>query len=106
MTLALKLGRTLEELGRTMTSQEFALWLEVYPDDLWGEMMAYERAGIVASTVANYAGKMLRDDAEPLRPRDFMPLLRAAEPAEEEPDPVEFFKNVARHKQGLEHGHL
>ena len=94
MMLALKLGRTLEELGRTLSSHEFALWLAYYPEDMWGELRDYERAGIVASTVANYAGRMRKEGSEPARASDFMPQLKA--PAEEpEPDPVAYFKAVA-----------
>lgn len=95
MMLALKLGRTLEELGRTMTSHEFSLWVELYLENQWGEMFAYERAGIIASTVANYAGMMRPKSAEPARPSDFMPMKpKGAEQEEVEPDPVEYFKRV------------
>jgi len=40
MMLALRLGRTLDELGRTMCSAEFDLWIELYKENRWGEMYA------------------------------------------------------------------
>lgn len=98
MMLALKLGRTLEELGRCMSSQEFALWLELYQQDQWGEQRDYERAGIVASTVANYAG-MTRAKGEPARPADFMPYARKSE-EDVEADPVAYFTAVAAASKG------
>jgi hypothetical protein len=99
MMLALKLGRTLEELGRSMSSYEFSLWCALYDLDQWGELRADERAGIIASTIANWAGMMRSKESEVLRPRDFMPHLPRspeveAEPAVE-PDPVAFFGAVA-----------
>ena len=95
MMLALKLGRTLGELGRTMSSHEFALWLAYYPEDMWGEQRDYERAGIIAAEVANYAGRMRKEGTEPARPSDYMPQLKAkAEPVE--PDPVAYFTAVAK----------
>jgi hypothetical protein len=100
MMLALKLGRTLAELGRTMYSAEFSLWIELYQEDLWGELRDYERAGVIAATVANYAGMMRAQGTDPLRPSDFMPRMRGqSEPPEEvveEPDPVAFFTAVSK----------
>ena len=98
MTLALKLGRTLEELGSSMSSEEFSLWLEMYQVDLWGELRAYERAGVVASTVANYAGMMRSKSAEPAKPSDFMPLMGNAPEEETEPDPVAYFSGLVTGK--------
>ena len=101
MMLALRMGRTLEELRRSMSSSEFSLWLEMYQDDQWGEDRDDLRAGIIASTIANFAGKM-RKDAQPLQPSDFMPNL-SKEKEEAEPDPVAFFTAVANSKK-LEQG--
>jgi hypothetical protein len=99
MMLALKLGRTLEELGRSMSSYEFSLWCALYDIDQWGELRADERAGIISSTIANWAGMMRSKESEPLVPRDFMPHLprspEAEAEAEAEPDPVEFFSAVS-----------
>lgn len=95
MMLALKMGRTLGELGAVMSSAEFSLWLALWDEDQWGELRADERAGIVAATVANYAGMQRRADAGPAMPADFMPHL--PQPPEEllDPDPVAFFKSIA-----------
>jgi hypothetical protein len=100
MMLALKLGRTLEELGRTMSYAEFALWQALYDKDHWGELRADERAGIVAATVANYAGKQRASGVEPALPRDFMPHAPPDEDEHEvEPDPVAFFSAVASQRR-------
>lgn len=48
------------------------------------------RAGVVASTVANYAGKARADEAEPAQPRDFLQFTSGA--GDRDPDPVEHFK--------------
>jgi hypothetical protein len=93
MMLALKLGRTLEELTNSMSSAEFNLWLELYQENDWGEKRAYERAGIIAATIGNYAGMMRDKNARPLKPADFMPYAQP-EP-ESEPDPIAYFKAVA-----------
>lgn len=36
--IARSLGRTLEELGRTMSAQEFGLWVEAYRATPWAEI--------------------------------------------------------------------
>lgn len=100
MMLALKMGRTLEELGRTMSSQEFALWLELYEEDLWGEMADYHRAGIVAATVANYAGMMRDKGTGPASPQDFMPYKpKGSDEPETEPDPIEYVMSIVGGKR-------
>lgn len=94
MMLALKLGRTLEELGRSMSSHEFALWIALWEVDQWGDLRADERAGVVAATVANYAGMQRRQDSAPATPADFM-LHLPARPDDDvtiDPDPVEYFR--------------
>lgn len=97
--LALKLGRTLEELGETMSAHEFAMWTALYQENQLGELFAYERAGIIASTIANYAGMQRAPSAGPARPSDFMPYKpKGWEEREEEvlePDPVAHFTAVA-----------
>jgi hypothetical protein len=94
MMLALRLGRTLDELSSSMSSQEFSLWTALYREDQWGEARDDMRAGTIASTIANYAGKMRLQHAEPAQPSDFMPSL-VKEVEEQEPDPVAFFSAVA-----------
>jgi hypothetical protein len=97
MMLALKMGRTLEELCSSMSSQEFSLWLDMYSDDQWGEARDDLRAGIIASTIANYAGKMRSEHAQPAQPSDFMPSL-AKDEVIEEPDPIAYFTAIANAK--------
>lgn len=93
MTLALAMGRTLGELGESMTADEFGLWLALYQVDPWGEQRADLRAGIVASTVANYAGMARSKSAGAAKPSDFMPYIekRETEAVEHDPDPLAHF---------------
>lgn len=85
MTLALRLGRTLEELGRTMTAMEWSLWLELYEQYPWdGDWL---QTGIISAMIANYAGKIL-PEGEKVLPSEFMPPWNKVV---EEPDPLEFF---------------
>lgn len=87
---------TLAELGRRMSVAEFRLWRAEYAREPWGEMRADLRAGTVAATVANYAGKM-RDKAAPAaRATEFMPFLeRPPEPAaEQSQSPAEWVKGL------------
>ncbi len=84
----MSIGCTLGELGRRMSSQEFSLWFALWlkePAALRADM----RAGIVAATVANYAGKALKDDADPAQPRDFLTFVA---PGRDEPDPLQHFQ--------------
>lgn len=71
--LALALGRTIQELRATLSYREFLDWCLYYRIEPWGEPRADLRAGIIASTVANYAGKARPESAGPTRPVDFMP---------------------------------
>ncbi|HEX6827845.1 MAG TPA: hypothetical protein VF104_02570, partial [Burkholderiales bacterium] len=82
------------------TAAEFTDWQHYAAAEPFGETRADLRAGIIASTVANYAGKMRRDGLPPAVPTDFMPFVdRPAEPEPEaEPDPVAHF-------EALSHGH-
>ena len=93
MSLALAMGRTLQELGESMTADEFGLWLALYRVDPWGEQRADLRAGIVASTVANYAGMQRSKSAGAAKPTDFMPYMGKQDDAdvEIEPDPMQHF---------------
>lgn len=95
MMLALRMGRTLGELCDSMSSAEFSLWIEAYKDDRWGGKDEDFRAAVVASTVANFAGKQLANNAT-TTPQDFM--LRYGDQQEveqEEPDPLAYFTAVA-----------
>lgn len=94
LLLARTLGRTLAELG-SMTAKEFALWQAEYLARPWGEERADLRAGIIASTVANYAGKQRAENAGLAVPKDFMPFKREAEPERtEDDDPTAFFRRL------------
>lgn len=81
-----------------MSSAEFSIWVEAYKRDEWGQKAQREHAelvgGIVASTVANYAGMQRQPGAGPAQPRDFM-LIYEEPQAESEPDPVAYFTAVA-----------
>lgn len=72
--LALALGKTVSELGQSLTYSEFRQWCAFYQIEPWGDYRADLRAGIVASTVKNiqawYAG-----DAQDWQPIDFMPYV-------------------------------
>ena len=80
--LALAMGRTLHELRAALSYAEFQEWCLYYQIEPWGEDRSDLRAGIVASTIANYAGKERATDAPPALPADFMPYLDRPEPAE------------------------
>ena len=95
MLLALAMGRTLGELGEQMTGEEFGYWSALYRSDPWGEQRADLRAGIVAATVANYAGKMRGERSEPARPSDYMPYLERTEDVNLDPDPIAFFGAIS-----------
>ena len=85
MVLAGHLGMTLGELGERMSAQEFELWWARHQRVPIGEIRADLHTGIVASTVANMAGKVLKGQNMP--PADFMPKYEKPE----EPDPMQFF---------------
>jgi hypothetical protein len=86
--LALAMGRTIQELRAVLSYAEFQEWCLYYQIEPWGEERADLRAGIVASTIASYAGKERSMSAPPALPADFMPYLdrpEPAEPAEDQP---------------------
>lgn len=98
MRLCLALGCTLAELGERMTSQEFGLWIAYHQIEPFGEVRADLRAGIVASTVANYAGRMRTKEAGAAQPSEFMPFLKHDEPEQtvQEPDPIAYFNSLRK----------
>ena len=79
--LALAMGRTIQELRAVLSYAEFQEWCLYYQIEPWGEDRADLRAGIVASTIANYAGKERSNGADPALPADFMPYLDGPEQA-------------------------
>lgn len=99
MQLALRMGRTLAELQSSMSSQEFSLWMQLYRDDQWGDGPANDRAdqraGVIAATFANFAGKQLAKGAKPLKASDFF-SKPVTQDAPKEVDPVAFFTAVSK----------
>lgn len=87
--------QTLNDMCEKMESDEFFLWLAEYQRRPWGEERADLRAGIVASTVANFSGRSLKDNHEKSA-FDFMPYYES-EPEEIEPD-FEYLKNFMSEK--------
>ena len=85
--LALAMGRTIAELRAVLSYAEFQEWCLYYQVEPWGDERSDLRAGIVASTIANYAGRQRPEAAEPARPADYMPYLERppAEPPAVEP---------------------
>lgn len=71
--LARTLGATFGELCDRMTADEFALWRAEYAREPWGDIRGDLRAGIVASTIANFAGRTLDKNAQRPTAADYMP---------------------------------
>lgn len=76
---------TLAELGERMSAQEFSLWMHYHARCPIGVIRDDLHAGIVASTVANFAGKVMKEGRS-VTPADFMPRR-----PDDEPDPAEHF---------------
>jgi hypothetical protein len=97
--LALRMGRTLDELYATMSSQEFSIWVALYDLDRWGDEQASMqddfRAGTICATVANFAGKTIKRGSDGLSAADFMPSLAKPKEPVAEVDPVAHFKLLA-----------
>ena len=66
MSLALALGKTLEEIG-SMSSAEYALWKDYYRE---APFEPWLHTGLVCSTIVNWAGKQLKDGTPPLTAAD------------------------------------
>lgn len=66
-----------------MDSHEFTEWMAFYTLEPWGAVRDDLRAGVLASTVANYAGKV-RNANDPATPSDFFATLGAQ--AQKAPD--------------------
>lgn len=67
---------TVRQLLASLDSAELTEWMAFDRMEPIGEFRADLRAGIIASTVANYGG---RDIREARKPSDFMPLLERPE---------------------------
>jgi hypothetical protein len=85
------LGRTLGELGATMSSQEFSVWMDEYAREPWGDNRADLHAAMLGATIANHAGKMRK---QPAKLTEFLLDFRRTE--EKESDPAEFFDMLNR----------
>lgn len=71
MRLALALGRAnVDEMLRELSAAQFSEWFAFYSLEPWGFMEENRRMSVLASTVANVAGKTLR---KPASLADFMP---------------------------------
>jgi hypothetical protein len=86
MSLALAMGKTLEELGQ-MSSAEFTLWKQYYPDAPWGA--EWFQTALICSQLTNMAGKILKE-GESSEPSDFMPPFEARK-EQKESDPLKHF---------------
>jgi hypothetical protein len=93
--LARTLGRTLDELGRTMSAAEFADHLADYLREPWGDRRADLQAALVSHTVATFAGKTLKDGAPPPL-SDFLLDFNREAKAPAEPDPASFFGQLLK----------
>lgn len=67
-----------------MTADEFALWRAEYAREPWGDVRSDLRAGIVASTVANFAGRTLDKNARRPTAADYMPRFDGREAEQQE----------------------
>lgn len=91
MKLALAMGRTLQELSETMTSQEFGLWAALYSEDPWDTIRQDINTGIIAAAIANSAGKIIPKGKPPAKPADYMPFLKQREQEQDAVNPLEYF---------------
>lgn len=89
MTLAIALGKTLDEIG-AMSSAEYAAWKRYYSD---APFEPWLQTALICSTIANFAGKQLKDNAR-ATPAHFLPR-REDEEEEEEDDPLAHFREQA-----------
>ena len=62
-----------------MSSADFAGWVAFYELEPWGAVIEDHRAGVLASTVANYAGRHL-PDGKSLAPAEFFPRRNVKPP--------------------------
>lgn len=79
-----------------MDSWEFSLWLAAYRRNPWGPERADLNAGTIAATVANMAGRVLKQGHRST-PADFFPVFKDAdETRPAEVDPVDFIMGAGR----------
>jgi hypothetical protein len=70
-----------------MTSSEFGEWMAFFALEPWGFEEENRRVGVLASTVANMSGRVLRDGTR-IKPDDFVPRERP------KADPIEMAKRI------------
>lgn len=81
----------MHELSETISSDEFGQWQALYEMEPWGPERADLGFAIVASTVANYAGRMRPDSSGPAAPAEYMPFHHDnVSPAVHNESPIEF----------------
>jgi hypothetical protein len=83
LTLALALGKTLDEIGG-MSTEELEAWRTYYHD---APFEPWLRSAMICSTIANFAGRNLKDGST-VTPADFLPGGAS------EPDPTEHFQSL------------
>lgn len=82
------MGLTVSELLIKTTSAELCFWEIIANNEFLGDEREDYRAGVVASTIANYAGKTLKEYVT-CSPLDFMPFK-----SEIQSDPLEVSQQI------------
>ena len=96
--MALALGKTVEQLGREMSSHELSQWMALYQIEPFGDERADLRAGIVASTIVNCTP---RKDHRQYRPAEFMPRWGGGKKSVRDPDQKLLKKQFAEMKRKM-----
>jgi hypothetical protein len=78
------MGRTVEELKRSMSRGELTHWFAFANLEPFGPLAAYQQAGVVCSTIVN-AMPFRGNDAKIFAPGDFFSVLDQ-EPEEDTPE--------------------
>lgn len=81
--LALALGKTVNQIGREMSSHELGQWMALYRIEPFGDERNDLHAGIVASTIVNCTP---RKDSRQYKPTDFMPRWDRQDQVDNDPD--------------------
>jgi hypothetical protein len=84
------LGRTVAELGQTMSAAEFMDHFDDWARGEWGERRADARAASICQTVASFAGKSLKNNTH-VKLSDFL-LKFETEEDEQLEDSASFFR--------------
>ncbi len=56
-----------------MPARLFCEWFQFYQLEPWGSLVEDMRAGTVAATISNFAGKIIKPGTAPLTAADFFP---------------------------------